>query len=234
MKLKSVLTITTFLLLVMLGAGAASAYMGHKMGILALKGVSQPEDNPTRKLANRQQGYRKPQPFEPVSERTILVKVYNQKYHYNKQTQKGKSGTKTAENSTENANNTDKSIFPLTNTAKDMTLEVSQVKQEGEDIILDISLTNQGEAAVKFLYSFLEITDDAGDALGAIVEDLPETIPANGKKIEGSVRIPLTFTEESTNLTLSLTDYPDQSRTLTIVDIPVEIAKISPETSEPE
>jgi hypothetical protein len=233
MKLRSVLTITTLLLLSILGAGAASAYMGYKMGTLALKGVSQPEDNPTRKLA-RQKGYRKPQPFEPVDEKTILVKVYNQKYQYNKKTKSGKSEVKAEETNKEAQKSPEKAVLPLKNTVKDVTLEVSQIKQEGEDIILDISLTNQGTAAVKFLYSFLEVTDNDGDAIGVIVEDLPETIPANGKKIEGNVRIPTTLTEEATTLSLSLTDYPDQARTLKITDIPIDTKASTPETTETE
>ncbi|MGK7933103.1 MAG: hypothetical protein AB4041_16955 [Microcystaceae cyanobacterium] len=232
MKLKSVLTITTLLLLSILGAGAASAYVGYRMGTLALKGVSQPEDNPTRKLA-RQAGYRKPQPFEPVSEKTILVKVYNQKYHYNKTTKTGKSGTTATETNKEKPKSTAKATFPLKETDRDMTLEVSQVKREGEDIILTIGLTNQGTDAVKFLYSFLEVTDNEGDALGVIVEDLPETIPANSKKIEGIVRIPTTLTEETTALSLSLSDYPKQTRTLKIPNIPLnDIEASTPETSE--
>jgi hypothetical protein len=233
MKLKSVLTITTLLLLSIIGAGAASAYIGYKMGETALKGVSQPEDNPTRKLANRQQGYRKPQPFKPLDEKTILTKVYNQKYHHNKQAKKGKVEEKSKSEAKKNDKAVNPSTFPLKNTNNNVTLEVSQVKQEGGDILVLIGLTNQGQEAVKFLYSFLEVADSKGQALGAIVEDLPETIPANGKKIEGQIRIPITLTEDSESLSLNLSDYPDQKRKLVIKEIPLPVSEVtSPETEK--
>ncbi len=221
MKLKSLLTVSSILLFFILGAGAASGYISYRMGEAALKGVSQPEDNPTRKLTNKQKTYKKPQTFKPIKEQTILTQVYNQIYHYNKTEKKDKVAQK-AENSEKKDEKTPvKQTLPLATTDQDVTLKLLEIKQADDEQVLLVNLTNDGTEAVRFLYSFLEVKDDEGQDIGVIVEGLPEMLPANRRAFEGVIRIPMNLVAEKKTITLKLTDYPQQKRQLTIKDIPL-------------
>ncbi len=218
MKPKSVLTLTTLILLGIVGAGAGSAYMGYRLGAEALKGVSQPEDNPTRKLGNRQKAYSKPKEFQPLNERAILVRVYDHIHNHNK---KGNKEENSANNKASEPSASQSRQLPLATTDQDVTLQVVNVTPEADNLILSVNLTNDGGEAVQFLYSFLEVKNEQGETIGATVEGLPETLPANGKSIEGIVKIPLSLVSEQSTLSLSLTDYPEQKRKLMIKDIPL-------------
>lgn len=102
-----------------------------------------------------------------------------------------------------------------------MTLEVRSASQQGGSLLLNVSMKNEGSSAVRFLYSFLNITDDQGRALSAITEGLPGELPANGEEFSGTVSIPTALLENSQKISLTLTDYPDQKLQLKMSDIPV-------------
>lgn len=77
MKISSTLKLTLLLLLLMSGVGTASAYFAYQAGSQALKGVSQPEVNPSKKLTDQSKISTEPTEFKPIDEKTILIKVYN-------------------------------------------------------------------------------------------------------------------------------------------------------------
>jgi hypothetical protein len=102
-----------------------------------------------------------------------------------------------------------------------VTLEVRSASQQGGSLLLNVSLKNDGANAVRFLYSFLNVTDDQGRALSAITEGLPGELPPNGQEFSGTVSIPTALLENAKRLSLTLTDYPDQKLQLKMSEIPV-------------
>ncbi len=65
----------------MAAVGAGSAYVAYTLGTESLKGVSQPDNNPSKKFSKSQKTSYKLQPFTPIKEAEVIkkVKVYIQK-----------------------------------------------------------------------------------------------------------------------------------------------------------
>jgi outer membrane biosynthesis protein TonB len=235
MKFNSKITLTLTLLALMLGVGTASAWCAMKLGEASLAGVSQPETNPTRKLGSKRATASELKEFVPVDEKAIVKKVKetidelsneDKKQDKVKAPKKGKDeeavkAEKPKPDATPQAAK-DNSQFPLKARNGNVTLEVVKASQQGDSIILDVALSNQGKQSVKFLYSFLEVKDTANRPLSAIVENLPEELPANGKTFSGTVRIPVATIEGGEKLSLNLTDYPEQKLNLSIANIPIQ------------
>ncbi len=112
-------------------------------------------------------------------------------------------------------------LFPITDRARGVTLEVSHAKFQGSSLLLGLNLRNESERAVSFLYSFLDIQDDRGKPLSAIADGLPGTIPANSKNFQGTLKIPTVLLDESKTISLTLTDYPKQDLELKLQKIPI-------------
>lgn len=72
MKLNSKITLTLTLLSLMLGVGAVSAWCAMKIGEISIEAVSQPETNPTKKLAGNQSTASEFKEFVPVDEKAII------------------------------------------------------------------------------------------------------------------------------------------------------------------
>lgn len=87
--------------------------------------------------------------------------------------------------------------------------------------MLNVRLKNEGGDAVRFLYSFLNVTDNQGRALSAITDGLPGELPATGEEFSGTVSIPSALLEDAKTLSLTLTDYPDQKLQLKMSEIPI-------------
>lgn len=233
MKINSTLKLTLLLLLVMSGAGTASAYLGYQAGTQALKGVSQPENNPTKKLTEGSKKSTEPSEFKPVDEKTILIKVYNHTHQKNKAAASGKDQNKQSNNTEDKTSQLteDKAQqgespqtvagLPLEVQDQGVKLEVNEATHEGTTLSLKVNLKNEGTTPVKFLYSFLEIKDNQGRSLSAITEGLPDELPPNSENFVGQVKIPMALVDDSQSLSLNLTDYPEQKLKLNIAQIPV-------------
>ena len=211
--------LTFLLLLMMIGAGSVSAFWGYKLGYQSLKGVSQPDVNPTKKLTGTQKvvGSDVNKGLKLIDEREVIVRFYDHTYKYssNRQSQVS-SGESFIDMSDED------SKLPRRYRDRGVTLEVVKVNHQDEALLLDVSLENEGSKAINFLYSFLDVRDDRGQALSAVVEGLPRDLPANGKKYAGTVKIlPISDGEKVKNISLILTDYPEQNLRLEITAIPV-------------
>jgi hypothetical protein len=217
------------LLAMMLGSGTVSGLVGYKMGSEALKGVGQPDTNPTKKkIVENQETSSKTQEFVPIDEKTILTQVYdriNGKSEKSKvsaqKKEENRAGLEQSTQKTESSQNSPKKVsLPLKTEDGSVTLEVVKASQQGGSLVLDVNLSNRGTDTVRFLYSFLEIKDNQGRPLSAIVEGLPGELPANKETFSGSVKIPLELIDEGQQLSLNLTDYPDQKLKLNIANIP--------------
>lgn len=234
MKLNSTVALTLLLLTLMFGAGFVSSIWGFTIGHEALKGVTQPDIRPTKKLASSKRSSSGKEGVDMLREEDILkkVRVYidskgkDAKVEKNKEDARNKSDstkdTKPSDESSDEAKAANTGVkFPVKSQDKQVTLEVRSASQQGGSLLLNVSMKNEGSSAVRFLYSFLNVTDDRGRALSAITEGLPGELPANGEEFSGTVSIPTALLENSQKLSLTLTDYPDQKLQLKMADIPV-------------
>ncbi|NER45321.1 MAG: hypothetical protein F6J86_03465 [Symploca sp. SIO1B1] len=239
MKLNSTVALTLLLLAMMLGAGFVSAMWGFSLGHQALKGVTQPDMRPTKKLAGNQQKASDAQKAQEgvaiLKEENILINVREYINNKGKEEQKNKQKKQPSDTSKKEkqsssepqepvaslASNNTSSDLPIKSQDQGVTLEVRSANQQGGSLLLNVSLKNEGGNAVRFLYSFLNVTDDQGRALSAITEGLPGELPADGQEFAGTVSIPTALLEDSKKLSLTLTDYPDQKLQLKMSEIPV-------------
>ena len=214
--------LTSTLFLTMLVAGGGSAYIGYEMGEEALKGVTQPDVNSNQSL-KKGQVIGKYKGLKLISEREILVNVYNLT-HKN-----------TKFNNTSSEKKTEKSkqlinfkqpqettpFVPIRDEAEGVSMEIIEAQQQGNSLLLNVTIRNKGSKAVRFLYSFLDVRDDRGRALSAISDGLPGELPANGEKFSGTLRIPTVLLNNAQKISVTLTDYPEQKLELKLQDIPV-------------
>jgi hypothetical protein len=240
MKFNSTVALTLILLAMMLGAGFVSAMWGFTLGHEALKGVTQPDIRPTKKLAETQQVSLGKEGVKILREEDILVNVNDYLKSKGKDSKsdseekKEKDAKEAAAKSppeqkpTPEATATQASLttnanlkLPVQSQDRGVTLQVSSANQQGGSLLLNVSLKNSGTTPVRFLYSFLNVTDDQGRALSAITEGLPGELPANGETFTGTVSIPTALLEDAKKLSLTLTDYPDQKLQLKMSEIPV-------------
>lgn len=228
MKLNSTVALTLILLAMMLGAGFVSAMWGFTVGHEALKGVTQPDVRPTNKLAGTKRATPGKEGVAILREVDILASVKAQMSGKAKPVIKPEQ--KEAETKSDSEPNTPEETseqdskqqnFPITSQDKGVKLEIGSARQQGGSLLLNVSLKNEGGNAVRFLYSFLNVTDDQGRALSAVTEGLPGELPPNGQSFSGTVSIPTALLEDAKQLSLTLTDYPDQKLQLKMSGIPV-------------
>jgi hypothetical protein len=229
MGLNSTVVLTVILLTMMFGAGFTSSVWGYALGRSALKEITQPDVRPNN-LAKNKNGNRH-DGVMLLKEKDILATVKKRMEGDvatnasasaktpNKATSAQAQKPKTENSATPVANN--KSVFPIVSRDGGVSLEVVEATRQGNSLVLNVNLKNEGQESVRFLYSFLNVTDDKGRALSASVEELPGQLPPSGKVYQGTVTIPTALVENSKELTMSLTDYPDQKMQLQMSGIPV-------------
>jgi hypothetical protein len=199
MKLNSTVALTLILLVMMLGAGFVSAMWGFTLGHEALKGVTQPDVRPTKKLADNQPAASGKPGVSLLREQDILNRVneyINEKNKESKKQNKDNKDDQSNNNSESEAQakaspepsatqasftttNSDLQL-PLKSEDRGVTLEIRSASQQGGSLLLNVSLKNDGTNPVRFLYSFLNVTDDQGRAMSAITDGLPGELPPNG------------------------------------------------------
>ena len=241
MKLNSTVALTLILLAMMLGAGFVSAMWGFTLGHEALKGVTQPDVRPIKDTAEKQKASSGKEGLAILREEDILTKVNE---HINS-SKDAKPENKNKDSKDEQANNNNQSEpsnqpspeasttqatlastnsafnLPIKSEDRGVVLEIRSASQQGGSLLLNVSMKNQGADAVRFLYSFLNVTDEQGRALSAITEGLPGELPPDGQEYNGTVSIPSALIENAQKLSLTLTDYPDQKLQLKMSEIPV-------------
>jgi hypothetical protein len=246
MKLNSTVALTLILLAMMLGAGFVSAMWGFTLGHEALKGVTQPDVRPIKDMADNQKASPGKEGLVILREQDILTKVNEYINNRGKDAKtQNKNQESKAENKDEQANNSVQSEpdnqpspeasatqasftntnsnlkLPIKSADRGVTLEIRSTTQQGGSLLLNVAMKNQGANAVRFLYSFLNVTDEQGRALSAITEGLPGELPPDGQEYTGTVSIPSALIEKAQKLSLTLTDYPDQRLQLKMSEIPV-------------
>lgn len=216
MKLNSTVALTLVLLTSMLAAGLVSAAFGLTLGRDALKGITQPDTRPTNNLANRKGKPARQSELVILREEEILKNV---KTHIEGGAVKAAENSASAPNKADNA--AVRSRFPIVAQDQGVTLEIKSAQREDSFLVLSVTLRNNGNQAVQFLYSDLEVTDDQGQVLNAKTEGLPGELPSKSQTFSGTIRIPSELLEKVEKISLALTDYPDQQLQLKAPDVPV-------------
>ncbi len=228
MKLNSTVALTLALLILMLGAGYGSAIWGFTVGMEALKGVNQPDARPTNKI---KRGKHKSGQGAVVmlKEEDILTNVRATIEGKGKKVKPEKplldNQNRSKQTSSQTKQMTDEESpqpgFPLINKNQGVTLEVLSARFSGGALQLKVNFKNEGNRTVRFLSSFLDVTDDQGRALSANTEGLPWELPPNGKIFSGTVSISTVLLDNVNKLSMTLTDYPEQQIRLQMLEIPI-------------
>jgi len=230
MKINTTVILTFILLILMLGAGSVSAFLGFSFGSLALKGVSTPDGRPTTKFASAKTSNSQQAGVTLLKEEEIL-KIVKSRIEGKAKAAKSE---KLEEDEEETNNKKQKPPekpqeveeklqpgFPISAESEGVTFAVQSARYSGGDLLLKVKMQNKGKDSVRFLYSFLDVTDDKGRTLSASTEGLPAELPANGPTFAGTVIIPTALLDDVNKVSLSLTDYPAQKLKLDVSDIPV-------------
>jgi hypothetical protein len=230
MKINTTVLLTLILLTLMLGAGSASGFLGFTLGSMALKGVTTPDGRPVTKF-NSSKANNPQQESEAFLKEDDILKVVksriNDKNKGNKLDKSEEEDIKinkpqSQEKPQKVAEEVSLAGFPISAESNDVTMSVKSVRYSGGDLLLRVNMQNKGRDSVRFLYSFLDITDDKGRTLSAITEGLPAELPAKGAEFKGTISIPTALLDDVKRISLSLTDYPAQKLKLQLSDIPVE------------
>lgn len=231
MKINSTVVFTLILLTLMLGAGYISAVWGFTVGHEALKGVTQPDGRPTSKIKGRKVTSHQQGPVVMLKEEDILTTVKARIEGKGKHPKPEKPQAQNKQSSIKETPvqktrlvvaDVPQPGFPITSQNQGVKFEVLSASYARGALLLKVNFKNQGSKAVRFLYSFLDVTDDQGRALSANTSGLPAELPANGETFSGTVSIPTALLDDVKKLSLSLTDYPDQQLRLQMADIPVK------------
>ncbi|WP_228052024.1 hypothetical protein [Sphaerospermopsis aphanizomenoides] len=215
----------------MLGAGSVSAFLGFSMGSSALKGVSSPDGRPTSKFASNRNNNAESDRVNLLKEEDIIkaVKARIKDNKTDKKAQKREEEEEITAKKSEAAQKREEVAeeklepgFPVVAESEGVTMSVQSVRYSGGDLILRVKMQNQANDTVRFLYSFLDVTDDKGRTLSAITEGLPAELPGKGPTFTGTISIPTALLDDVSSVSLALTDYPAQKLKLQVSDIPVE------------
>ncbi|MDJ0620943.1 MAG: hypothetical protein QNJ63_30105 [Calothrix sp. MO_192.B10] len=227
MKLNSTILLTLTLLTLMLGAGSVSAFWGFTLGSAALEGVSTPDSRPTNKFANSKVNSSQQVGVMMLKEEEILKMVKariegktktakKRKSRKNKQQEQKKKTSFTKQEEKLQAG------FPIKAESEGVSLSVQSSRFSGGALELQVKMQNQGSDTARFLYTFLDVTDDKGRTLSASTEGLPAELPPEGPIYTGRVIVPTPLLDGVKKISLTLTDYPAQKLRLAIPNIPVE------------
>lgn len=227
MKLNSTAILTLVLLTLMVGSGYVSSMLAYGIGREALKSVTKPDARPATKIKTRKPTSQKEGAVVMLKEQDILNTVKARISGKGKKVRPQKVRQTTQSNNTVApkaqlvaAKETPQPGFPLSNTNQDVTLSVTSARYSGGALVLKLDFKNKSDRTVRFLYSFMDVTDDRGRALSANTEGLPEELPPEGNN-NGTISIPTALLDDVKSLSLQLTDYPDQKLQLQVANIPV-------------
>jgi hypothetical protein len=223
MKFNSTVVYTFVLLFLMIGAGVASAVSGFSMGREALKGITQPDSRPNKGKANKT-GVVAKEDLQLLKEDDIVKSMKERIDSSAKSGAKAPEKPEKSEKTTSEKPKEEKTAkveLPVTTESAGVAMEVLSRRQEGDSTMFEVAMKNSSDRPVSFRYSFMNITDNRGQIVNAEAVGLPEALPAKSEKFSGSVKIPTGSLEKVENVTLQLSDYPEQKIQLRLTDIPV-------------
>jgi hypothetical protein len=218
MKLKYIkrdraLLLTSVLLMLMLAAGLFSGIIGFTMGHAALKGVTQPDIRRSNKGTAENI---KTRGLEVLPEKQLIAEAQDiMGIDRKAEAAKFKADEKTA------------LVFPIESKDQGITMVIKSAKLEGNNLKLDIALSNQGSQPIKFNQGVLTIVGDKEQNIPFNAAGIPASLAANGKEVGVKVLVAKTAIPSENNLTLRLTD-ADRKLQIEAKDVPVGAAIAKP------
>ncbi len=218
MKLKYIkrdraLLLTSVLLMLMLAAGLFSGIIGFTMGHAALKGVTQPDIRRSNKGTTENT---KTRGLEVLPEKQLIADAQDiMGVDRKAEAAKFKTDEKAA------------LVFPIESKDQGITMIIKSAKLEGNNLKLDLALSNQGSQPIKFNQGVLTIVGDKEQNVPFSVAGIPPSLAANGKEVGVKVLIAKTAIPPENNLTLRLTDV-DRKLQIEAKDVPVGAAVAKP------
>ncbi|MGA1131253.1 MAG: hypothetical protein ACO31I_03140 [Prochlorotrichaceae cyanobacterium] len=213
-----VLTLLTGILFaVSLSAGLYGFLWGARLGEEALVGVRQPDSSTSTvwRESKTQQGAPAASPVPFVAEADVIKRV-------KEKISAPLAAPTPAPNASPQATPAPSADgFPYSTQNQGVYLEVLSLQVKDDTVSLEVALRNEGTQSVRFLYSFLTVTDNRGQSLSSSIEGLPSELPAMSETFQGQIRIPRVNLAELDSINLELTDYPDQQIKLKLEKIPV-------------
>lgn len=221
MKINSTVALTFTLLALMLGAGIFTGTWGFAIGREALKGITQPDSRPTNKGNTQNTSVR--EDLAILKEEDIIKSVKEKMNTSGRSASPSPSASPSAK---PDQSKTDSPVtsakLPMTTQTSGVAMDVTGIRKQGEFLLLDVALKNNSDQAVKFLYSFLNVTDDKGRLIVADTTGLPPELPSKSDRFTGTVSIPTSMLDDAQKISLQLSDYPDQKLQLKMADIPIK------------
>lgn len=228
-KVNSTVALTLILLLLMLIGGYISAIWGYAIGHEAIEGVNQPDSRPAGKIGFRKNKSQQQQGVVMLKEADVLAAV---KARIDGKGKKAKPEKPLIENPQDDKRSSTKSKlvaetetpqpgFPMIHKTEGVSLEIASARFSGGALQLKMNFKNEGDRTVRFLSSFLDITNERGQTLSANTEGFPEELPANGKTVASTLSISTALLDNVQKISLHLTDYPEQRLQLQMLNIPV-------------
>jgi hypothetical protein len=221
---------TITLLSLMAAIGVVTAIIGYTFGQNSLKGTTQPVVNPIFGVGGgtAQAGGTPQEPaFRRESDILKEVKaITGGLSRSSPEASPSPSGSPSGSPTTSPSGSPSPSPsaatgLPREAKANDVTLAIRSSQRQAGDLILNVSLQNKGKRSFQFLYTFLEITDDRGRPLTAETRGLPTDLKAESGEVTGTITIPAPSIDGAKSISIKLSDYPNQSVTLTIPNIAV-------------
>ncbi len=218
MKLKYIkkdraLLLTSFLLMLMLAAGLFSGIIGFTMGHAALKGVTQPDIRRSNKGTTENT---KTRGLEVLPEKQLITDAQDiMGVDRKAEAAKFKTDEKAA------------LVFPIESKDQGITMVIKSAKLEGNNLKLDIALSNQGSQPIKFNQGVLTIVGDKEQNIPFSVAGIPSSLAADGKEVGVKVLVAKTAIPPENNLTLRLTD-ADRKLQIEAKDVPLGAAVAKP------
>lgn len=219
MKVNSTVALTFTLLALMLGAGVLTGSWGFALGREALKGITQPDSRPTKGGAAKSTS---------VREDIVLLKEEDILKTVRERTNTGGRGASPSPSPSAKPDQPKSDTapsgakLPMTTQTNGVAMDVTGIRKQGEFLLLDVALKNNSEQSVKFLYSFLNVTDDKGRLIVADTTGLPPELPSKSDRFTGTISIPNSMLDDAQKISLQLSDYPDQKLQLKMADIPIK------------
>lgn len=220
------LLLTSILLFFMLAAGIMSGVVGFVSGHEALKGVTQPDIRPNNNKGGSQQNTNT-KGLELIQEREILASAKKQMGIDEplKDAKLAKDAKKQAAEFEKAVKNDPKTGLPIAKLPiirqdQGITMTVKSIATRGNNLQLELTLSNHGSQAVNFGRGTISVTTDRSQNINATTAGLPGNLAANGRDVKIFLNIPKNALDKVKSVSLQLTDV-DKKLQLEAAGIPV-------------
>ena len=221
------LLLTSILLFFMLAAGIASGVLGFISGHAALKGVTQPDIRPNNTKNGSQQNLNT-KGLELLQESELIASMKKQTGVEDpkqdaKQAQDAKKQAKAFETAVKNDPKVGIPVatLPIVREDQGIVMAVKSVKSEGNNVKLEVTVSNQGSQPINFGQGTIEVKNDRDKGISSSTAGLPGTLPASGKEVKITLTIPKSALEKSKSVSLQLSDV-DKKLQLEASGVPVK------------